>query len=285
MIFSGRWIPALVLAVVLAVAGCSGGGQHEEKGEAASSGAREPTPSTTDSTAGASTGALSPSAEGEMPAGAADEEAAAVLRRAMQALHAGDKAREQVIVGHAVCTGPNGDFTVDLSSAPDGRLWFRQKYPGRQPYVAMFTAQGSFTVDKDGTRGEMGLRDQLMVRSHDFQRIALQPGVFADRLVIAGKELYHGTVCVKLQGLTSDDNPVDFLFGEEDGRPRGFRIANSMSPGQYVDIFYREWATVEGVDLPSVIVASDEQGEFVFQFHALSFEPLLPPPGEEASGE
>ncbi len=224
--------------------------------------------------------------EGEMgpipaiEAAAADEDAAKVLRRAARAIHLTEAARRKVIVGQAVSTGPNGDFEIDLSSAPDGRLWFRQKYPGVAPYVAMFTGTESFTVEKDGQRHLLGSRDYLMVRSHDFQRICFQPGVFANSLTRVNKETYHGQVCVKLQGLARDNTPVDFFYREEDGRPVGFRLLNDLSPDQRVEIYYRDWMDVGGVDLPSVIVASDEQGEFVFQFHTLYFEDLLPPEDE-----
>ena len=204
-----------------------------------------------------------------------------VLARAAKAMHVSEEVRNRVIVGHATCQGPKGEFVVDLSSTPDGRLWFRQVYQGRPSYVVMVTEQGVFGLNEAGERTQVSGRDMLLVKSHNFQRIAMEPRVFVERLALAEEEVYHGVSCVSLEGFTPGNSLVDFFYRKQDGRPAGYRITDSTSPGQSVEIEFQEWTEVDGVDLPSKITATDDQAVYNFHFDTLLFEDLMPPPEEE----
>lgn len=200
-----------------------------------------------------------------------------ILEASRRATGGNDDTLLQVIVADAHCTGPGGEFETRYSSAPGGNLWFRQKHPGQKPYAALITPEGNWRLNKDGTRDELSPRVFLMVRSHDFQRIALDPSTLARDLTAAGEEEFEGVECRKIEGLVGDGSNAAFFYSSESGLPMGFRMDNPMDPGQPVTIVYREWRDVDGVRLPCVVAALDTQGEFVMDFHTIYFEEVLPP--------
>ena len=62
----------------------------------------------------------------------------------------------------------------------------------------------------------------------------------------------------------------------------GFVMPNSMAEG-VVRLDFREWKTVAGVKLPSQVVATDLQGDFILDFEEISVNDVDPAVFESAA--
>jgi hypothetical protein len=179
---------------------------------------------------------------------------------------------KRVIVGRAECNGPDGPLSTEFSSASRGRFWLRQSRKGRKTYEALITPKGAWSIDDDGVRTPLTIKYQLLIASQNFQRIALDPASFARNLSVAGEEQFQGDLCQKLQGVVGDGSAIDFYFEEKQGRLLGFRLQNPVQAGSSVTVVFRDWMTVNGIQLPSDVLAIDNQGRFTYHFVSLFFK-------------
>lgn len=202
----------------------------------------------------------------------AQEGAQRVLTKAQAATHVSARALSRVIVGRAVCNGPDGSYRTDISSPPGRRFWFRQVHPGNKTFEALVTADGAWSIKSDGSRSPLNYRRTLMVRSHDFQRIALDPESFVSNLGLIGTVNFRGLKSEQLSGLADDGTKIELYYAVKSGLPLGFKMMNPVQAATIVTITYQEWKDVEGVLLPSKVVASDTQGDFYLSFQGLFFD-------------
>ena len=215
---------------------------------------------------------------------ASDSAAEELLASARVATGSSDATLQRVIVSDAHCTGPQGEYETMTSSAPIG-YWYRQKHPGQVPYAALITEEGGWVLLAEGKRGVLKPHVYLMVKSHDYQRIAIDPTTFARDLTLVGPVQYQGRDCIQINGTVGDGTGIDFFYLEKDHMPAGFRMNNPFDPFDPVNIVYRDWRAVDGVMLPSVVAALDSKGEYVLNYHTIYFDEVLPPLEEAPAPE
>ncbi len=159
----------------------------------------------------------------------AKEGAQRVLAKAQAATHVSARALSRVIVGRAVCNGPDGSYRTDISSPPGERLWFRQVHPGKKAFEALITADGAWSIKSDGSRSPLNYRRTLMVKSHDFQRIALDPESFVSNLGLIGTKDFQGLKSEQLSGFTEDGTKIELYYDLKSGLPLGFKMMNPLA--------------------------------------------------------
>ncbi len=202
----------------------------------------------------------------------AQQKAQKVLERARTATHVTKEALDKIIVGRASGSGPDGSFKTDISSPPDGRFWYRRVLEGRKPFEALITSEGAWSVHEDGTRTPLSRRTALMVRSHDFQRIAIDPESFAQNIGWVKETDFHTLKSQELLGYTEDGTKIYLYFDDKSGLPLGFRMDNPVQTDTSVTIIFQMWKNVEGVLLPSKVIALDAPRNFQLTFQGLFFQ-------------
>jgi hypothetical protein len=287
---------AVLFCLLLSIAmlgGCSGSSKDESSNSAAKSASNAPAAggdstsnapalpqeSATNSPAPAQTKeqaqALSKQAQQEAEAARtkeAQQKAQEVLARARSATHVTDEALGKIIVGRAVGTGPEGSFKTDISSPSGGRFWYRRVLEGKKPFEALITPEGAWSIHEDGTKTPLSRRTTLMVQSHDFQRIALNPESFAQNVGWVKATEFHTLKSQELLGYTEDGTKIFFFYDDKTGLPLGFRMDNPVQAGASVTIIFRAWQDVEGVRMPSKITALDAPRSFQLSFRSLFFQ-------------
>lgn len=202
----------------------------------------------------------------------AKQKAQQVLARARSVTHVSDEALAKIIVGRAIGTGPDGSFKTEISSPSGGRFWYRRALEGKKPFEALITPEGAWSVHEDGTKTAMSRRTTLMVQSHDFQRIALDPESFAQNIGWVKATEFHTLKSQELLGYTEDGTKIYFYYDDKSGLPLGFRMDNPVQSGSSVTIIFREWQDVEGVRMPNKIIALDAPRNFQLDFRSLFFQ-------------
>ena len=100
------------------------------------------------------------------------------------------------------------------------------------------------------------------------------PESFVSNPSLIGTVEFHGRECEKLSGFAEDGTEIDLYYDLKTGLPLGFEMLNPVEAGTIVTIIFREWKDVEGVLMPSKVIASDKQGDFYLSFQGLFFDDL-----------
>jgi len=203
---------------------------------------------------------------------AAQKKAQKVLERARAATRVTKAALSKIIEGRAIGSGSEGRFRTEISSPSGGRFWYSRALEGKTPFEAIITPKGAWSVSEDGTRTPLTGRTALMIKSHDFQRIALDPESFVQEIGWVKETKFRSVKSQELLGFTPDRTKVYFYFDDKSGLPLGFKIADPMQAGNSVTIIFREWKEVGGVRMPSDILALDSERNFHFSFQGLTFQ-------------
>lgn len=172
------------------------------------------------------------------------------------------------ITALADCVGPNGPYKTEVYSARGGRLKFRQIRPGEKAFLSYINGNQYWT--KDETSGLVSAADNrlaVMIRSHEFQMIAITPLERYGNAVFDGYEDFDGVRCLKLR-VTDELGKIAYLFFREDQRlMAGVSVLDPRfeTPTQ-VRIVFKDWMQVGKAKLPSKVIATDKSGDFTLDF-------------------
>lgn len=188
----------------------------------------------------------------------------------------GETAVNQVqrITAVANCQGPNGEYVTKLDSIRGGMLTFAQIRPGQRPFVAwVANSVGGWIHDEAGHKQNLDPRAITMIRSHDFQMIALTFGERYDGYQSSGQIEFQTVPCEAVQYLDELGNPCQAFFRVDNGMWAGAALANSIGEaGEIVTIIINAWREIRGIKLPQNISAVDKNGEFVLDFTEIHLE-------------
>lgn len=188
----------------------------------------------------------------------------------------GETAVNQVqrVTAVANCHGPNGEYVTKLDSTRDGMLVFEQIRPGQRPFVAwVANAAEGWVHDEAGHKQKLDPRAVAMIRSHDFQMIALTYGERYEGYQSLGPVEFQTVPCKAVQYLDELGNPCQAYFRVDNGTWAGAALANSIGEaGEIVTIIINSWREIQGIKLPQNISAIDKNGEFVLDFIEIYIE-------------
>jgi thiol-disulfide isomerase/thioredoxin len=195
-----------------------------------------------------------------------------VLRAAREAM-GGERALKQIqsIKATADCMGPRGPYKTEIISGRPDRLFFKQTWAAREPFVAVIN--GGHAWLKNEKTGEASVPEKSVVagvRSHDFQMIAVAPEERYEGAVVEGFEDFAGARSVKLRVTDELGNHLYLFFNAETHLMGGMILADSRSKtGESVKVVFNEWKRVGRVRLPSKVTATDKAGDFILDFREI----------------
>jgi hypothetical protein len=211
----------------------------------------------------------SPATEGDHAGGLPGEQE--VFSAAQEAMGGSGRLGEvESISAIADCVSPGGPYTTEILSARGGRTWFKQASAGEFEYLAIVNGAQAWSPNADGSVTRMDEGRIVMITGHEFQMIAIDIGPrFSDAGVEALEE-FSGSECVRVRMTDTRGEPLDAYFHTSTHLLAGMRLSNPMREGEDVWIRLIEWTTVDGVKLPSKIIATDSSGDFILSFHEIS---------------
>jgi peroxiredoxin len=176
---------------------------------------------------------------------------------------AADRKKITSVTALAQATSPNGPYTTLLEMASGGRVYYRQSREAETEFEAVLNgAQGWLAHDPAALLGD---DTWWMIRCHAFQWLALDPGDWFTDLREPENVTFGGRPCARWTGADPFGAANHLYFSKETDLLAGFEVPNSMGEGR-VKIEFREWKTLGGVQLPSKVVATDNQGDFILDF-------------------
>ncbi|MDH3197248.1 MAG: DUF4292 domain-containing protein [Candidatus Krumholzibacteria bacterium] len=172
------------------------------------------------------------------------------------------------VTARARAHGPSGTYEMVVRAAAGGRVHMEQRPEQGNAFIGVLNGPHAWTR---GTHGLERLERDVaaMVRSHAFQWTALHVRDFFSELSLEGEASFAGRRCYRLRGLDDLEMPCAIYFDTETHLLAGFEIADAIEEGTVV-VRFAQWRRVGGVLLPSEVLATDADGDFVLDFHAIT---------------
>lgn len=105
-------------------------------------------------------------------------------------------------------------------------------------------------------------------RAHEYQKMSFAFEKFFRDLELEGEEVFEGRPSVKLRSRNELGMPADLYFDLETKRFSGYVLHVPNSAERIRNVFL-EWRAVDGLMLPSVVRATDSQGDWTLRFHTI----------------
>lgn len=168
----------------------------------------------------------------------------------------------------ADCEGPNGKYTTSLVSFKGEKTIFEQAFSYRSDR-SKTRINGDLIWNVAGAEPVLSTAFQRMVaRGHEYQKMAFDFQKFFSEFALAGDEVFEGRPSTKLRAKNELGMPVSLFFDKQTKRFAGYvlEIPNST---ETVKNAILEWKNVGRFMLPSVVKATDSQGDWILRFHTI----------------
>jgi hypothetical protein len=178
-------------------------------------------------------------------------------------------ARQKIrsVTARARAKGPSGPYQLTMRAAA-GRVEMEQHPEQGDPFVGVVSGPDAWS----GTGGEAHRLDRevaAIVRAHAFQWTALHVEEAFSGLELDGEAFFGGGRCHRLRGVDELEMPCAVYFDADTGLLAGYEIADPIEEGTVV-VRFASWRAVDGVQLPAEVVATDADGDFILDFHAIT---------------
>lgn len=178
----------------------------------------------------------------------------------------------RTITAIADCVSPQGPYTTEIHSARGDRLKFKQVRSQGKPFLAF--ANGHHFWTQDEATGQVSLADNklaAMIRSHEFQLIALSPLERYNSPAFEGYEDFGGARCLKVRATDELGKMAHLYFREDQKLMAGLVVTDPrFETPRSVRIVFKEWRRVGKAKLPSKVIATDDTGDFTLHFNKIS---------------
>ena len=101
---------------------------------------------------------------------------------------------------------------------------------------------------------------------HAFQWMVLEVEDWFSGLEPAGEEVFGAEACSVWTGRDFLGGENKLYFEKETGLMKGLDLPDHFSKEGRIAVIFEEWQTLDGVQLPSRVTVTDEQGDFVLDF-------------------
>jgi len=210
---------------------------------------------------------------------ASQSSASVVIENSFKAIGGrANAAKVDSIYSWAECTGPNGPYTTEISSARGGKILFTQKRQTGKAYFGLSDGRNAISgSDPAGETKAAGEREVFAWRSHDFARIAIDVEGFFSKFEAEADGTFEGRSAAILRAVDQLGNPARVYFEKRSGSMLGFTIRNPFAAeAEEIRTVFREWKSVDGLRLPSKVVVTDKQGDFVLSFTKITINNVDP---------
>ena len=170
------------------------------------------------------------------------------------------------ISGTADVTSPNGHNTTELQSATGDRVFFKRTRSGQSPFTAVVNGPYAWAYDPETSQPEpLDSQDAAFILGHDFLML---PFVLANRFhdpEFVGQSTFQNILCLKVEATNSINQNCFLYFAVATNRFLGLTIHGENT----VYIRYAEWEHHQDILLPTLIVITDNGGEYRFVFNQI----------------
>lgn len=179
------------------------------------------------------------------------------------------------ILTTADCNGPEGNYFTETHSASDGYFYFRQKfnYHDEMFQALILNPNESYVLTDEGSKGAaLGKEVQLMLTSHDFQRMALNPGAFFGKMEFIQKEKFNDQKAKKYKAVDPIGNEANLFFSNS-GKILGVVLLNPLNTKEEIEIRFETWQKIHDREcLKSVKIIQNKKDVFTFDYTAVLFD-------------
>ena len=175
----------------------------------------------------------------------------------------------------ANCTGPNGKYTTEISTAADGYLFFKQTYDYKPEsfQAAIFDDSTGFALNEnESKKDELSLQVISMIRGHDFHMMAFHPENYFSEIKFIKRDSLEGKIMNTYKAKDQLGNPVLLYRDINFGKLTGLILKNSLNTEEDIEIYYRAWQEsdygplVNQVDILQNVIDNSNIRKDTFQF-------------------
>lgn len=183
--------------------------------------------------------------------------------------------RVQSIYSLAACIGPNGEYQTEIQSAKGNKTIFRQIKENKPDYIGLVNGDTYWTKGIEATIADKN--SAFAWRSHELQWVATHlTERFRDPKFI-GDEDFAGKQAVKISATDELDKTTYLYFEKHTSLLLGLILFSPFSENQEtIRLSINDWKKVGKLLLPSKVTFSDQQGDFVLNFHTIKVNQVDP---------
>lgn len=179
-------------------------------------------------------------------------------------------AKIRSISASAECLGPKGKYTTSLVSFRDNKTVFEQTYSYKDRPSSVFV-NGDVVWETEAATGESAISSpfqRMAARAHEYQKMAFGFQKFFSGFEHAGEEVFEGRPSIKVRSKNELGMTTFLFFDKENKRFSGYELQIPNSTETIKNVFL-EWRKVGKLTLPSVVRATDKQGDWTLRFHTI----------------
>lgn len=181
----------------------------------------------------------------------------------------GDLSKLRNITANAACIGPKGRYSTTIVSFRSNRTRFEQTYTYKPDHLIV-KINGDIVWTESESRAEISTAFQRMAaRGHEYQKMAFDARSFFTDLAVIGEESFEGEPSISLSGRNELGMPATIYFDKASKRFRGYVLKVPNSDETIKNVFL-EWKRVRNLMLPSMVRATDSQGDWTLRFHTIT---------------
>jgi hypothetical protein len=179
-------------------------------------------------------------------------------------------AKIRSITAAADCVGPKGKYTTSIVSFKSSKTIFEQTYSYKDKPSSVFV-NGDVVWEKESTAGDPMVStpfQRMVVRAHEYQKMAFDFQKFFEDFSLVGDEVFEGRASIKVRSKNELGMTTFLFFDKQNKRFSGY-VMEMPTSNQTVKNAFLEWKKVGNLMLPSVIKATDMEGDWTLRFHTI----------------
>ena len=172
----------------------------------------------------------------------------------------------------ADCVGPKGKYTTSIDSFRVEKTRFSQTFTYKsEPSSVFVNGETVWTLDaRSGVTSISNPFQRMVVRGHEYQKMAFDIRSFFSDLMLDGDADFEGRPSVKVRAKNELGMTTHLYFDKETRRFSGYVLEIPNSPEKIKNVFL-EWRKVGRITLPSVVRATDKDGDWTLRFSKITF--------------
>lgn len=172
------------------------------------------------------------------------------------------------ITATAECIGPKGKYTTSLVSFATDKTRFEQTF-SYKPERSTILINGDVAWTGDDEPAISTPFQRMVARGHEYQKMAIDLRKFFHDLELVGDEPFDGRPSVKLRA-KNELGMSAFLFLDKESKRFSGYVLQVPNSSETIKNVVLEWRKVGRLNLPSLVKATDSQGEWTLRFHTIS---------------